>query len=338
MTLTPPRSINALWIRDGVGARSLTPLSLIFGAVAALRNRAYDQGLLRSHPLGLPTVSIGNLSVGGTGKTPMAAWIAQRLLARGIRPAILLRGYGGDEPMVHECLTPEAIVVADPDRVRGAITARARGAQALVLDDAFQHRRARRDLDIVLLAADQRGSSRLLPAGPFREPPSALRRARALVITRKRASLAEAEVVAARWSAENPAATVVIAALTPGELVRVGGDERCALAVLRGRSVLAISAIGVPADFEGQLAALGATIQSAAFVDHHAFSPADVSKVVMRAAATDLAVCTLKDAVKLGGLWPRQGPTLWYLSQAVTVERGAGELTDLLARSVPDSR
>lgn len=332
------RGIDALWTRNGVGARMLAPLSWVFGAAAAARNAAFDRGVLRSHSLALPAVSIGNISVGGTGKTPVAAWVAQRLLARGLRPAILLRGYGDDEPLVHARLTPDAIIVADPDRLRGAITARERGADVLVLDDAFQYRRARRDLDIVLVAAEQAGSRRLLPAGPFREPPWALRRAQAIVVTRKRASLAASEDVAARWGAENPAATVVIAALAPGELVRVGSDERRPLLDVRGRTVLAVSAIGVPASFEGQLTDLGATVISSAFADHHAFSDADISGMVARSADSRMVVCTLKDAVKLAGRWPRQDPPLWYLSQAVTIERGAGELDVLLARSVVASR
>lgn len=330
--------IDALWARDGAGARALVPLSWLYGAVTAARNAAFDHGLLPSYPLGLPAVSVGNLSVGGTGKTPLSAWLAQHLLSAGVRPAILLRGYGDDEPLVHERLTPGAIVVADPDRVRGAATARGRGAQVLVLDDAFQHRRAQRDLDIVLVAAEQGGAHRLLPAGPLREPRSALGRAHVLIVTRKRATAAEADAVAAQWAAEQPALTVVVATLAPGDLVRVGGTERRAVASLRGAAVLAISAIGAPAAFEGQLADLGATIESAAFADHHAFTDADVGALAARAAASGLAVCTLKDAVKLEGRWPRQAPALWYLSQAVTIERGAGALEGLLARTVPALR
>ncbi|MCE9602440.1 MAG: tetraacyldisaccharide 4'-kinase [Gemmatimonadetes bacterium] len=338
MTAHPRPGIEALWAQDGAGARALAPLSWLFGAATALRNRAYDRGVLTARPLGLPAISVGNLTVGGTGKTPMAAWVAQRLIERGLRPAILLRGYGADEPLVHERLTPGAIVVADPDRVRGAAVAIARGAEVLVLDDAFQHRRARRDLDIVLVAAEQAGSRRLLPAGPYREPESSLRRAHALVVTRKRASKDEAAATAAGWARAYPSCVVAVASLAPADLARVGGSEREPLTALRGRSVLAISAIGLPAAFEGQLSDLGARVTSAAFADHHAFSDADVTRLATRAASVDRVVCTLKDAVKLEGRWPRQGPALWYLSQAVTIERGAGELDLLLARSVPVRR
>lgn len=334
MTADPRHGIEALWARDGAGARALAPFSWIFGAATALRNGAYDRGLLTARPLGLPAISVGNLSVGGTGKTPMAAWVARHLIGLELRPAILLRGYGADEPIVHERLTPGVIVVADPDRVRGASVARARGAEVLVLDDAFQHRRARRDLDIVLVAAEQGGSRRLLPAGPYREPASALRRAHALVITRKRASADEAVATATRWAEENPSCVVAVASLAPADLVHVGGTERHPLTALRGEAVLAVSAIGLPAAFEGQLADLGARVTSAAFADHHAYSDADIARLAAAAGSVDRVVCTLKDAVKLEGRWPRGGPALWYLSQAVTIERGAGELDHLLARSV----
>ena len=338
MTADPRDGIEALWTRDGAGARALAPLSWLFGAATALRNAAYDRGLLRAHPLGLPTISVGNLSVGGTGKTPMAAWVAQQMIVRGLRPAILLRGYGADEPMVHQRLTPDALVVVDPDRVRGAAKAILLGAQVLVLDDAFQHRHARRDIDIVLVAAEQGGSRRLLPAGPYREPPSALARAHALVVTRKRASIDGAVAVAAQWASANPSCVVAIASLAPADLARVGGAERLPVSALRGQQVLAVSAIGLPAAFEGQLSDLGARVTSLAFADHHAFTDADVARLATRAADADRAVCTLKDAVKLEGRWPREGPALWYLSQAVTIERGAGELDHLLARSVPVRR
>jgi tetraacyldisaccharide 4'-kinase len=341
-------AVERIWARDGVGARALVPLSWVFGAVTRVRNFAFDAGLLRAHPLGLPSVSVGNLTVGGTGKTPVAAWVAQWFLARGLRPAIVLRGYGADEPLVHARLTPEAVVVVDADRVRGATTARAKGAQVIVLDDAFQHRRAQRDVDLVLVAAEQGGPSRLLPAGPAREGAGSLRRAHAIVVTRKRASLHDAEEALAVHAARAPEAASVIIALTPGALVRAAGSldlgepgvvrEERPLAALAGCRVLAISAIGAPDAFAAQLSALGAQVTAADYDDHHAFDAADVTTLVARARDVDLVVCTLKDAVKLEALWPRQGVPLWYLSQAVTVERGAVALDALLDRLVTAAR
>lgn len=329
-------ALQETWRRDSVGARMLVPVSWAYRLAVAVRNEGYDLGLLRSRTLGMPTVSVGNLSVGGTGKTPMTSWVASHLHARGVRPAILLRGYRGeDETLVHRALAPSAIVVADPDRGRGATRARLEGAEVAVLDDGFQHRRARRDLDLVLVAAEQGDARRLLPAGPLREGRRALRRADVLVITRKVASRDEAADVATAWSEGHDHLLVVVASLSPLALVRAtpvgAGPDGAApgtqsVGSLAGRAVLAISAIGAPDAFERQLAAHATRVDRAAFPDHHPFADAEVAELARRARAVDLAVCTLKDAVKLRGRWPREAPPLWYLSQVVAVEWGEAEL------------
>src|SRR4029077_17671057 len=137
--------------------------------------------------LSLPTVAVGNLTVGGAGKTPIAAWIADWLLRHRARPAILLRGYGGDEPLVHARLVPQAIIQANPDRGRGAALARGAGADVLVLDDAYQALGVSRDLNLALVAVEQlRYAPWPLPAGPWREGWSALNRANGIIVTRKR--------------------------------------------------------------------------------------------------------------------------------------------------------
>ncbi|MHB1298478.1 MAG: tetraacyldisaccharide 4'-kinase [Gemmatimonadaceae bacterium] len=330
------RAIERIWERDGAAARALTPLSWFFGALVAMRNGAYEAGLARRYSLGLPTVSVGNLTVGGTGKTPVSAWFAAEMARRGERPAVLLRGYGDDEPLVHARLTPDAIIVADADRVRGAARARAQGATVLVLDDGFQHRRARRDLDVVLVAAEQGGARRMLPAGPLRESRGALRRAQLLIVTRKTASLGAAEAVAADWGGRLPTA---ILHLAPGALNRWtidGAAPQLGLTALAGRRVLAFSALGAPAAFEGQLAAAGAVVEAAAYPDHHPFSGEEIAGLANRAATMDYAVCTLKDAVKVGPRWPRNAPPFWYLSQAVNVERGERILADRLDHLTTD--
>lgn len=334
------QAIERVWAADGLAARALTPLSWLFAAGTGVRNALYDLGLLRSERLPIPAVSVGNLSVGGTGKTPMAAWIARELVARGAKPAIVMRGYGGDEPLVHERLNPDVPVIVSADRVAGAREAAERGATVAVLDDAFQHRRARRDVDLVLVAAEQGHSSRLLPAGPLREGRRALRRATLVIVTRKSASLADAEGVAARWTGFAGAPGACVVALTPGPLhdVRDPAADTLAPAALAGRSVLAISAVGAPSAFAAQLGALGAVVTQATFPDHYAFDARDAAALAARAASVDVAVCTLKDAVKLGPLWPRMAPRLWYLSQAVVVERGAVPLHEALDRLVPGVR
>jgi tetraacyldisaccharide 4'-kinase len=327
------------WRRDGIGAWMLAPAGRLFGAGVALRNALYDRGVLRTHRLGLPTVSVGNLSVGGTGKTPVTAWVAGEFAARGVRPAILLRGYRGeDETLVHRELTPRAEVVADPDRVRGADRARAAGVQVLILDDGFQHRRAARDVDVVLVAAEDGAAHRLLPAGPLREGRSALARAQVLVVTRKVATQEEAADVATAWSEGHDHLTIVVAELAARELVAVHAEPgappaRATVASLAGKRVCAISGVGAPASFERQLMAQGAMVPRVIrFADHHAYTERDVARLVGVAQGTDAAVCTLKDAVKLRGRWPRGGPPLWYLSQAVRIEWGAEEFGARLAR------
>lgn len=333
-------AIERAWAADGFAARALAPLSWLFAAGTGLRNALYDIGLLRSVRLPLPSVSVGNLSVGGTGKTPVAAWVAQELVRLGARPAIVMRGYGADEPLVHRRLNPDVPVIVNPDRVAGAAEALRRGATVVVLDDAFQHRRARRDLDLVLVAAEQGAARRLLPAGPLREGPRALRRAAMLLVTRKTATLADAETVAAEWTGFAGAPPSGVLALAPDALrdARDAAAPPQALEALRGCRVLAISAIGAPSAFAGQLAALGAVVTQAAFPDHHAFDARDAAALAERASDAEFAVCTLKDAVKLAPLWPRFAPPLWYLSQAVVVERGAAPLLEALQRLIAAAR
>ncbi len=333
---------ESVWYGTGGGARAaraaLAPLAALFGAVVTARGRLYDAGLLGVHALPLPAISVGNLTVGGTGKTPVAAWVAAELARRGARPAVLLRGVGGDEALVHALLNPGVPVVADPDRVRGAAEAVRRGATALVLDDAFQHRRARRDADVVLVAAETfDGRARLLPAGPFRERLSALGRATVVLVTRKSATAAQARAVAARLAAVMPSghAGVGIVHLEPASLVRWDADGAGRGAaehtdVLAGARVLAVAGIGSPDAFAAQLRAVGASVDLARFADHHAYGASDVAALRVRARGVDRIVTTLKDAVKLGPLLSRGGCALWYVTQRVTLETGAPALVDVL--------
>ncbi|MGZ8457870.1 MAG: tetraacyldisaccharide 4'-kinase [Gemmatirosa sp.] len=333
------RLAERIWFGDdpaAVAARAgLAPLELLFRVGVAARGLLFDRGLAARHALSLPAISIGNLTVGGTGKTPVAAWIARRLRERGAHPALVLRGVGDDEPRVHALLNPDVPVVVAPDRVAGAREARSLGADVVVLDDAFQHRRAARDVDLVLLAAERaRTRPRLLPAGPYREGLDALERANVLVVTRKSASRDEAEQLLDRAGARAPAIGRVLVHLAPHALHpwAAAGDaqEPVGIAVLGGQQVLAVSGIGDPRAFEAQLRGVGATVDAAPYADHHAYTTADAESLAARARAADRVVCTLKDAVKLGPLWPRGAPTLWYVSQHVTVERGERVLDDSL--------
>ena len=147
-----------------MGARAvrsaLLPASWVFGAIVARRNARFDAATLRR--AALPSLSVGNLTVGGTGKTPVAAWCVEQLRARGARPAIVMRGVGDDEWRVHGLLNPGTPVIVSADRSDGVFTARARGADCVVLDDAFQHRQAARVADVVLVRSDPRDVAAIL--------------------------------------------------------------------------------------------------------------------------------------------------------------------------------
>ena len=307
----------------------------MFRAATTLRGLAYDAGLMPQHALGLPTLSVGNLTVGGTGKTPVSNWLAHELMARGATPAILLRGYGDDESRVHQRLAKGAIVVADANRTRAAHRAASMGAHVLVLDDGFQHRRVRRDADVVLVSADAFASPRWpLPAGPWREPLRALRRATMVIVTCKSASAPDLARTVAAVAGIVGDARVAVVRLVPGPMVAWEHNVTRPLQDAVGQSALAISAIGDPLAFERQLADAGLTITPARYRDHHAFTPADVQSLVARMAPSGLAVCTLKDAVKLGPFWPHEAAPLWYVSQRVVVDRGADTIAQTMSALV----
>jgi tetraacyldisaccharide 4'-kinase len=302
----------------------------------AARTRMYDSGALDTKVPDLPTISVGNLTVGGTGKTPFAAWLAARLKAHA-HPAIAMRGYGGDEAEVHRQLNPDIPVVENANRTIGVLEAKGRGADIVVLDDAFQHRRIARNADIVLLSAEQLlRPHRLLPAGPWRERLSAANRADLLVVTRKSATAEETQQAVELVRVAIPGTPIAVIRLEPQSLVDARERATFPLERLRGSSVLAIAAIGEPEAFSIQLERLGASVSLSAFRDHHAFSDEELRDLASRVPKDGLAVCTLKDAVKLAHRWP--GPSrLWYVSQHLVVEQGAAHLDDLVKR-VLDAR
>ena len=297
-----------------------------FRIVVGLRNRAYDAGLLRSTRLPVPVLSVGNISVGGTGKTPVVDYLAGRLLEQELRVAVVTRGYGratrgtfvvsdgagtvssaaegGDEPVQLALRHPSLVVIADELRTRGGTFAvDSFNAEILLLDDGFQHRACARDLDIVLLDASIPWEGlQLLPAGRLREPPSHLRRADVVLLTRCRdvegiASLREnvalhtdAPVIATRFEAL--------------ELRTLDGMRRD-LVEVAGRSAVAFCGIGNPHSFRRTLSALDLHIEMLVeFSDHHPFSTADVRKILDHASRydTQLLITTEKDAARLGGL------------------------------------
>ncbi len=334
--------IEKLWSGTSIGHRlgrgALLPLAGLYRSAVAIRSGLIERGMIPIVASPIDVVSVGNLTVGGTGKTPVSAWIAGRLALDGRRPAIVLRGYGDDEPIVHSRLNPGVDVVVEKSRVKGIARAAAGGADVAVLDDAFQHRAAGRTIDIVLVSADDwTGTHHMLPAGPYRESPASLRRASAVIVTAKAASsLAMLEVEA--WVRRtSPTTPLFVVRLVQKSLVRVAPPgEAVPVSSIAGKRILAIAAIGNPAAFFRQLESLGASVVPLRFPDHHAFTSRDVRKIVALIRGLDFVVCTLKDAVKLAPIWPAGEAPLWYVSLSVEAVSGEADLDEML-RALPRS-
>lgn len=332
------RLAHRVWRSASPLARGLRALLLVpaaaYRGVVALRNLAYDAGVLRSWRLPRASLGVGNIAVGGVGKTPVAAFLAGELARRGAKPGILLRGYrGGDEAEEHRARTPVAVVVADPDRRRGAERAVAGGAEVLVLDDCLQHREVRPDALLVVLAAETAGDPMWpLPAGPWREGLRALGRGDGVVVTYKTAAAELAAATARRLAPLTRAGIGVAAGLHIARLVPLRDGTPLAAGWLDGREVVALCGIGEPAPFRSQLERLGARVRLQAYGDHHAFRPAEVDAALAAAGATGTVVTTAKDAVKLRSLWPAAAPACLVAELAVRVTYGEADLSRLLDR------
>jgi tetraacyldisaccharide 4'-kinase len=300
----------------------------------AVRESAYRQGWFTVHDLPLPSVAIGNLTVGGSGKTPIAIWTARYYVSRGLVPGILLRGYGADEVLVHQHAVPEAQVVADPDRAAGAERALARGAQVLVLDDAYQRLDVHRDLNVAVVSAETTRAVRWpLPAGPWREGLRALNRADAVVITRKRASADAARTLAADLR-ERIAGPVAIAHLGLHYVEGMVSGKRHPASTLAGKRVVAASGIADPDAFVAQTKATGAAVQVATWKDHHDYRDEDVAWLVHAARRADHVVITQKDAVKLRNRWPTTVPEPLVAMLDLEWEDGGERITAALDATV----
>lgn len=279
----------------------LNCLALIYGAVVKVRNTLYDLGVLNIHKVPLLVVSVGNIESGGTGKTPFTMALADGLFQRGRKVSIITRGYKGTlkgpvlvehnhlgEEVGDEALLMSRLmkvpVIKSPDRVKGALFARAYlGSEIIVLDDGFQHRRLHRDLDIVLVSRDVKGE-KLLPAGTLREPATSLKRANVIV------ALKGADYNGLK------------AELIPSALVDLHGNTS-GLELVSGKRVLAFCAIGRPEHFIAMLHGLGADVDGLVFKDHHSYTLSDVRDIMDRSAGRDLVVTTEKDLVKITPVW-----------------------------------
>jgi tetraacyldisaccharide 4'-kinase len=288
----------------------LSAASVPYGAAVRLRNRVFDAGWKRQHRAGVPVVSVGNLTLGGTGKTPCVEYLARFYRSRDVRVAILSRGYGGsggpnDEALVLENNLPDVPHLQGPDRVALAgVAVEELEAELLILDDGFQHRRLARDLDVVLLdATDPFGHDRLFPRGLLREPPSSLRRADAVLITRcDQASDSSVNELTHRIRALAPGRPVVPTTHAPVAWMQHDQPDRPASA-LSGRPVAAFCGIGNPEAFRRTLHDVGVDpIAVRTYPDHHAYTRADVDdlRTWARTQPADAAlVTTQKDLVKL---------------------------------------
>jgi tetraacyldisaccharide 4'-kinase len=304
----------------------LVPLSHLYGLAMRARAALYARGLLRQQILPCRVISVGNLTVGGTGKTPVVIALAAALRDRGRMVGVISRGYkrrsgtsileisdgrtlrghpedSGDEPFLiaQRCSGVPVAVGADRPRVGRYLVDRF-GLDSLVVDDGFQHLALRRDMDILVLDAGAPfGNGYLLPRGRLREPLSAMDRASAVLVTR--ASQAQwLDGLKATVRAVAPAVPIWITDFTPSAVVQVGGSAAVVPSALKGERVLAVSGIGNPESFRRLLTAAGAiVVDHCVFPDHHAYSVDDLQRVRSAAeqAGVDRIVTTEKDAVKL---------------------------------------
>jgi len=322
--LIPELSIRSVWERRGLGGKAfslaLLPLSKLYTAAVQSRNFLYNHGVLRSVRLPRPVVSIGNLTVGGTGKTPTCLWLAQQLARRGFKTAILSRGYrrqekrpvillpnrenpanwnaeensrqAGDEPLMMAGIYRQMVGVCANRAAAAAELLRREDIDVFLLDDGFQHRRIKRDVDLLLLGDDVTG--RVLPAGPFREPRRNLRRADFLLTTG--AMGAWAPVIAKQ------SAAAFDASLQPVCLVGFSsqGIREFPLTLLYRSKILTVSGIADPRglyrlihEWDGDI------VETLEFPDHYAYGAQDWQQISRMARLVDLIITTEKDILKL---------------------------------------
>jgi len=317
-----------------------------------VRTRLYDTGRSGAHRAPVPVLSVGNLTAGGTGKTPFVAWLAEFLRARGLRPTILSRGYGrdpasglDDENQMLALLAPEVPIIVSANRAR-AVKERAWDApgSVAVLDDGFQHRRLARDLDIVLVdALLPFGGGHVLPRGLLREPLSALARAGLIVITRAdQVPPEQLQEIRARIAEHAPDAPVALAVHRPLGLQVVSADaqdasERKSLDELSEGRWAAFCGIGNPDAFRATLEALGAEVGPfVAFADHHRYGADELRALIETARAEGCRglVTTEKDAIKVAPLLDG-APALPVLALQVRIEVTEG--ADLLEERITNA-
>jgi len=361
------------WAKDFLSRPSVSPssrfLSLplsgpawVYGRAQAVRRWGYRGGIARAHRAGVPVISVGNITAGGTGKTPCVEAVCRVLLADGRRPAVLSRGYGGslqepwgivsdgrrlmmnareagDEPVLLAKRLPSVPVLVGQDRRVTAQAAVERcGAQILVLDDGFQHLRLARDLDIVTVdARDPFGNGHCFPRGLLREQPRALGDAGLILLTQtSRLDGRRIQTVLTAIRRFNRRAPILNTFHSPVELVDLGSGEVWPLARLQGLKVLAFAGIGHPETFFQILDSAGARVLEAVpFPDHHTYVPPDLAKLRSwgRLMNVQALITTEKDAVRLEDEPPGDVPVL-ALRIELKIREGEAEFLRLIRRAV----
>jgi tetraacyldisaccharide 4'-kinase len=310
-----------------------------------LRNRAYDRGRFRTFWVGVPVISVGNLTLGGTGKTPLVAWLANWYSRQGVRAAILSRGYGAmaggvnDEARELDLYVPGVLHLQHPDRVLAARQAiEHRKAELIILDDGFQHRRLHRDLDIVLLdGLLPFGFGHVFPRGMLREPVSELRRADVVVLSRANYVGADVrEEIFQEVRRYAPHALWAEVAYSPRHLLNASGKTE-PLTSFRRQPVAAFCGIGNPTAFRLTLEECGyRVIAFREFPDHYAYREEDLRRLAQWANSFDVkaVLCTQKDLVKI----PREmlgDRPLWAVVTGVDFLRGQEALEERLRALKP---
>lgn len=315
--------LNRIWYGDSVAYLALLPLSWLYGGVIRSRRWLYDRGFLRSQRASVPVVVVGNITVGGTGKTPVTIWLAQQLAQLGWQPAVVARGYGatvGPVPLSVTADSDPAIVgdeallmaghlecpvIVHPDRVAATEAAAATGATVVISDDGLQHYRLKRDAEIAVVdAARAFGNKRMLPAGPLREPISRLSVVDKVVVHQEQKRI---NVLRRRWDR-----TELNFRLVPAGVHRVQNGEHRELADFRGQTVHAVAGIGHPTRFFRMLQANGLNVIGHALPDHAPILQTDLNF------GDDLpVVMTEKDAVKCRHL---DTSGCWYIPVEIRFE------------------
>jgi len=360
-TQSQPRSFS-----DALACSALAMGAAVYQGAVALRNAAYDRGWTAQAKLPCRVVSVGNLTVGGTGKTTCVEFVAKKLRAMGKHVAVLSRGYGGSRrdywlkaESGHLLLNGEPVAAADgladepqllarrlegvpvlvgPRRDRtGRLAAAQFGADTVILDDGFQHRRVARDCDIVLIHARMPfGGWAVLPRGPMREPLSALLRAHVIIVTKADEALATLGALEERLRSLNPGAALLTAVHEPWVLQDAMTEQTLDLSRLAGLRVGLVSSIGDPDGFEATVLRLHATVAwHRAFPDHHRYHAADWAALCRREAGMrpEAIVTTEKDWLRLKSVSAngQLDVPLWVVGVRLHILTGEALLDDRLA-------